>query len=85
MVQLPYPVLRLTKGTNRHKETDMALNPNLTRRADQQSERSFLQLQKGYQYIEPSKEEREAVARVQEYVNKLFGVSQQEPKKQETK
>jgi hypothetical protein len=70
---------------NRHKETDMALNPNLIRRADQQSERSFLQLQKGYQYIEPSKEEREAIARVQEYVNKLFGLGQQEPKKQETK
>jgi hypothetical protein len=63
----------------------MALNPNLIRRADQQSERSFLQLQKGYQYIEPSKEEREAIARVQEYVNKLFGLGQQEPKKQETK
>ncbi len=63
----------------------MALNPNLTQRADQQSERSFLQLQKGYQYIEPSKEEREAVARVQEYVNKLFGIGQQGQKKQETK
>lgn len=63
----------------------MALNPNLTQRADQQSERSFLQLQKGYQYIEPSKEEREAVARVQEYVNSLFGIGQQGQKKQETK
>jgi hypothetical protein len=63
----------------------MALNPNLTQRADQQSERSFLQLQKGYQYIEPSKEEREAIARVQEYVNKLLGTGQQKQKKQETK
>lgn len=63
----------------------MALNPNLTQRADQQSERSFLQLQKGYQYIEPSKEEREAVARVQEYVNSLFGIGQHGQKKQETK